>query len=425
MRESLFLLPALVVIGFAVMAWGLVWLDNNTDALAKLPLLPTTVASARAVLSTIAGATITVAAIVFSITALTVQLASSQYSPRILGVLFRDTFQQLVIGVVTGTFVFSLLVLASVRLPLEGDQEVSPSAATTFAIVMAVVSMLAIVAFLSHVLQRIRIDTIVRRIADSTTHEFRRLLPERLESTEKQSLAADALGEADSTTVRSRRSGWVVDIDDLALLEAVEESGVVRLDVEVGEFVYNGTVLATIWRPSPGLDAESAVRGAIGLGIHRRIEGDPGFGLRLLADIALRALSPGINDPATAVDVVSHLGEPLGEILTRDLPQRVHSDEAGRRLFRPLRPDRVDYIRSALREIRLNASRQPEVIIAIIDLVGDLISILGGDQQSRADPLLAEIGLLMEAADDELPPPDALALRHRAEKKRLIPSSSP
>src|SRR5680860_1423611 len=121
-RQSLFFIPALIVGGCAVLARTLLWVDGS-GSLDGLLVLSTTVASARVILSTIAGATITVAAIVFSITALTVQLAASQYSPRILGVLFRDTFQQIVIGITTGTFVYSLLVLAAVW---DGAERSSP-----------------------------------------------------------------------------------------------------------------------------------------------------------------------------------------------------------------------------------------------------------------------------------------------------------
>ncbi len=132
MQQSLFFIPALIVGGCAVLARSLLWVDRS-GSLAGLPVLSTTVASARVILSTIAGATITVAAIVFSITALTVQLAASQYSPRILGVLFRDRFQQIVIGITAGTFVYSLLVLAAVRLPADGAEESSPSVSTAVA----------------------------------------------------------------------------------------------------------------------------------------------------------------------------------------------------------------------------------------------------------------------------------------------------
>ena len=417
-RQSLFFIPALIVVGCAVLARALLWVDGS-GALGGLPVLSTTVASARAILSTIAGATITVAAIVFSITALTVQLAASHYSPRILGVLFRDTFQQVVIGITMGTFVYSLLVLAAVRLPSDGTEESSPSVSTTAGIILAVVSMLLIVAFLNHVLQRIEVGTLIRRIADATTHEVRQELPERLEAVPETVLAADQLSDEPSLRVRATTKGWVNSIDIRRLLNAVDGGGVLRVDVEVGDYVHSGTILATVWTLDPPAGLESTIREAVGTGTNRKIAGDPGFGLRLLSDIALRALSPGINDPATAVDVVTHLGEPLGEVLTRDLPHRVISD-SNRRLFRPDRPDRDDYIRSALQGIRLNAGAQPEVIRAIIDLAHSLVAMLPESQAARGDSLRREVHLLLQQAERELPDDDTQLLRRRAEKHGLV-----
>ena len=418
-RQSLFFIPALIVGGCAVLARTLLWVDGS-GSLDGLLVLSTTVASSRVILSTIAGATITVAAIVFSITALTVQLAASQYSPRILGVLFRDTFQQIVIGITTGTFVYSLLVLAAVRLPSDGAEESSPSVSTTAGIILAVLAMLLIVGFLNHVLQRIEVGTLIRGIADATTHEVRRELPERFEASPETALAADLLSGEPSLRVRGTMKGWVTSIDNRQLLDAVDDGGVLRVDVEVGDYVHSGTILATVWTLDPPSGLESAIREAIGTGTNRKIEGDPRFGLRLLSDIALRALSPGINDPATAVDVVTHLGEPLGEVLTRDLPHRVIGDN-NRRLFRPDRPDRDDYIRSALQGIRLNAGAQPEVIRAIIDLAHNLVSLLPESQAGRGDSLRREVHLLLQQAERELPDDDVKLLRRRAEKHGLVP----
>jgi uncharacterized membrane protein len=420
-RQSLFFIPALIVGGCAVLARTLLWVDGS-GSLDGLPVLSTTVASARVILSTIAGATITVAAIVFSITALTVQLAASQYSPRILGVLFRDRFQQIVIGIITGTFVYSLLVLGAVRLPSDGAEQSSPSVSTTAGITLAVLAMLLIVGFLNHVLQRIEVGTLIRGIADATTHEVRRELPERLEASPETALAADQLSGEPSLRVRGTTKGWVTYIDNRQLLDAVDDGGVLRVDVEVGDYVHSGTMLAAVWTLDPPSGLESAIREAIGTGTNRKIDGDPRFGLRLLSDIALRALSRGINDPATAVDVVTHLGEPLGEVLTRDLPHRVIGDRGdGRRLFRPDRPDRDDYIRSALQGIRLNAGAQPEVIRAIIDLAHNLVSLLPESQDGRGDSLRREVHLLLQQAERELPDDDVKLLRRRAEKHGLVP----
>lgn len=418
--ESLFLVPSLVVVGFALVAWLLVVVDNGGGLPDGFPVLLTTVASARAILSTVAGATITVAAIVFSITALTVQLASSQYSLRIVGVLFRDAFQQVVIGIVTGTFVYSLLVLASVRLPDDGGVGAAPSAATTMAIIMAIVAMLAIIGFISHVLQRIRIDVLVRRVAETTSQEVRRQLPKEAKTGFDSPLSGDELSDLEAVAVRSKRTGWVVSVDIDRLMSALDKGEVLRVDAEIGEFVQEGSIIATVWSGSDAEAVSRAVSEGFTLARSRRIEGDPGFGLRLMADVALRALSPGVNDPATAVDVISHFGQPLGEVLQREIPQRVFGDNDGRRVFRPMRPDRSDYVRGALSEIRLNAGGHPVVIRSFVDLAGHLNSLLSEGEAARADTLRREVELLLEAAEIQLPNADLAPLVRRAQRQGLV-----
>ena len=249
-RQSLFFIPALIVGGCAALAPTLLWVDGS-GSLDGFLVLSTTVASARVILATIAGATITVAAIVFSITVLTVQLAASQYSPRILGVLFRNTFQQIVIGITMGTFVYSLLVLAAVRLASGGAEASSPSVSTTTGIILAVLAMLLIVGFLNHVLQRIEVGTLIRRIVDATTHEVRQELPERLQASPETALEADELTGEPSLRVMGSMKGWVTSIDNRRLLDAVHDGGVLRIDVEVGDYVHSGTVLATVWTLDP------------------------------------------------------------------------------------------------------------------------------------------------------------------------------
>ncbi len=310
---------------------------------------------------------------------------------------------------------YSLLVLASVRLPSDGAEESSPSVSTTAGIILAVLAMLLIVGFLNHVLQRIEVGTLIRGIADATTDEVRRELPERLEASPEPALAADELSGDPSLQVTGTMKGWVTYLDNRQLLDAVDDGGVLRVDVEVGDYVHSGTTLATVWTLDPPSGLESAIREAIGTGTNRKIEGDARFGLRLLSEIAVRALSTGINDPATAVDVVTHLEEPLGEVLTRDVPYRVIGDRGKiRRLFRPDRPDRDDYIRSALQGIRLNAGAQPEVIRAIIDLAHNLVSLLPESQAGRGDFLRREAHLLLQQAEQELPDDDVKLLRRRA-----------
>ena len=158
-RDSLFLVPAALIVASVALAWATTRLDSVAPG--GLPLLPAGVVGARSILSTIAGATITVAAIVFSITAVAVQLASTQYSPRVVGGLFRDSLQQWVIGVVVGTFTFSLTALALG--PGTADPGgAAPRVTVTVAVGLAVTSMLLIVGFIDRTTRSITVSEIVR-----------------------------------------------------------------------------------------------------------------------------------------------------------------------------------------------------------------------------------------------------------------------
>jgi uncharacterized membrane protein len=430
LQESLFTIPAVVILVAVVVAQVFVVVDRRLDdALDSLPLLEVTVASSRAILSTIAAATITVAAIVFSMTAVTVQLASSQYSPRILAGFLRDRLQQVVIGVVIGTFVFCLLVLANVK--STGDAAAEAVARTSLAVssglVLGVVSMLAIVAFIDHIMARIRIDDIIRRIARETQGHVRRNHPER-GSAPPRELGASRTTSDSSGRVRSERSGWLQRFDAASLLAMLPPDGVARLDVRIGQHVAEGDQLLTVWpAPDEGAPLRSGQARYMTVGRSRSIEQDVSFGLRQLVDIALRALSPGINDPGTAEDVIQHLAGPLREILHRDLPTRVVDGEGGRRVYLPEAPGYGDYVHTSFREIRLAAAGQPRVLATMLEVLADLATDLEEhDLSGRAAALYEEARLTVRAAlESDLPREDLGALEGPAGRLGLLEELEP
>lgn len=375
-----------------------IWVDSTSIDFEGFPLvLSVTITGARAIATTVAGATITVAAIVFSITALSTQMAASQYSPRTVGDFFDDPFQQMIIGLVVGTFTYSLVILAGLGDVLDSMVEASPSLAVTLDIIFGVLSVIGIVAFINHSLRRMQIDSVVRRIADRTLDSMRRDLsqPTETDVTETPPPAGE------THDVIARRTGWVTKIDTESLLESLPDSTAVRVGVRVGEAVSEGDQIATIWSEDPdGAEAAgSAVRSSIRLAAQRSITTDPSFGVRQLVDIALRALSPGVNDPTTAVDVLHHLKIPIREVLLSDAPKRVFVSDKGRRVYLAETPSRTDYVHTAFAEIRLAAGNQLSVIEALVEVLQDLASELrAADLMSRATAVEEELGLTIEMA---------------------------
>lgn len=398
-RESLLALPILVVIGCVVLAFAALWADSRFDETLSdwRIVLSSTVAGGRAIATTVAGATITVAAIVFSITALSTQMAANQYSPRALGGFFEDKIQQVTIGLVVGTFTYSLIVLGSLSGAIVDGVDPTPSVSVTLAVLLGVLSAIAIVGFLNHSLHRMQIDSVVRRIAAASNESIAR----HLENPEAAGDLVDSPPpQGESVGVKAERGGWIVQMDPQKALEAIPPESTARVDVRLGEAVSAADRLATIWpEPPEDWDGANRLRRAIVTAPERSLEMDPTFGIRQLVDIALRALSPGVNDPTTAVDVIHHLKTPVRKVLLSDAPQRVFTGEGNRRLFLTETPSRTDYVHSAFSEIRLAAKGQPYVLRALIEVLSDLEADLSGeDLQSRQSAVSQELDLTVDVA---------------------------
>ncbi len=404
-RESLFFIPTATLLTFILLAALSLWVDSEfIDIFDGLPLvLSATVSGGRAIATTVAGATITVAAIVFSITALSTQMAASQYSPRSVGGFFDDPFQQLIIGLVVGTFTYSLLILAGLGDVLDDPSEAAtPSLSVSLTIVFGVLSAVGIVAYINHSLRRMQIDSVVRRIAGAALSSVRRDLSESNEGTVPE--AAPPQGA--QYEVLALSTGWVISIDTTSLLSKLPTSSTARIDVRVGEAVSEGDQIATLWIDAKddwddeeGEELARKVRSAIELAAQRSISSDPTFGIRQLVDIALRALSPGINDPTTAVDVLHHLKIPIREVLSSDAPRRVFTGENDQRVYLSETPSRTDYVHMAFAEIRLAAGNQLSVIEALVEVLEDLESELElAGLSGRAAAVREELRLTIEMA---------------------------
>lgn len=420
-RDSLFFIPALYIIGGAALALLTDRLDGALFMSDAPWLLPATLEGARTILGAIAGATITVAALVFSITAVSVQLAATQYSPRVLQGFLRDRFQQSIVGIVVGTFTYALVALATAD-PLGDPEDVPGRWSATAGTVLGVASVLAIVAFIDHVTRRIRIDDTIRRISFVTASALERLFPPEEPHAESTDLDLDERREA--TAVRASRSGWVQEVDVEDLLARLPPEALARLDVRVGTWATKGTVVMKVWgREEVEVDPDR-LADTITIGTTRSVDQDPTFGIRQLVDIALRALSPGVNDPTTAADVVRHLVTALRPAFSGRARRRVYA-AGDKRVFLPQELDRSDLIRSAFTEIRLNARRQPFVAATLVDALMALRELADpeGETSEAALTIDSQIDLLLEEVErwglsdpDRRSIDDALA-RHGLDKE--------
>jgi uncharacterized membrane protein len=412
LRSSLFVEPMLFVLGAVALGAGTIWLDERISSQrADLPLgIASTVESARSVLSTVAGATITVAGIAFSVALLVVQLASSQYSPRVVQGLFRDPFNKRVMGVVVGTFTYCLVVLRSVRSALEdGGDPVVPNVSVALAVLLGIASVLAIVAFINHNAHTMDVSEILHSVTSQTLERVCETWPERAESLDDDRHAPFDEPDTTPVIVRSRRDGWVQFVDHDQLLEVLPAHAIARLELGAGEYATDGSPLCSIWL-APGVDVadpadlvselESSVRAAVHVGRTRTMAQDAAYGVRQLSDVALRALSPGVNDPTTAQDAIFHLGSVLAEAYRRDAPPSRRMGDSGRTLVEPGSADHDELTRLAFAEVRRDAATHPRVAVDLIETIATLLRTL--DEHGNRGPegvLRDEAGLIVQSSE--------------------------
>jgi len=377
LRLSLWFIPALIALAAAVLAVVLLAVDRAVTSTGDAPFIyGGTPEGARSVLSTIAQSMLTFTGLVFTITMLVLQLASSQLSPRVMRTFLRDRGNQVVLGLFVATFVYTLLVQRDVRTPVDGGGGFVPGLSVWVAFALLIASVAAFVYYIDHMAHAIRASTVIANIAAETVETIDRLYPERVARTRQDSepLTGSELGPSE-LALTSPRAGVVVAVDDDLLLETAGEGDRrIELIPAVGEFVPEGAPLVRLWGRWDR-DAADRIREAIGLGGERTLTQDPAFGFRQLVDIALRALSPGTNDPTTAVQALDRIHDLLRRLALRAIPPPIRADVSG--VVRVIRhgPGWDDFVRLGLDEIRLAGSSQLQVALRIRRLLDDLLSV--------------------------------------------------
>jgi uncharacterized membrane protein len=371
LRSGLWLLPGLIVVALVVLAFVVIQVDHmQGDTEVGFGGGP---AAARDVLAAIAGSFVTVAGLSFSLTIVVLQLASSQYSPRILRGFLADRITQLTAGAFIGVFAYSLVVLRSVR--SEPDAFV-PSLGVSVAIVLALTALAVLFAFMDHVAKLIQVSNLAARLGAATCAELARTStgdhPSDDAEAERRVRAWRA--RAPALPVRVSRAGYLRSIDVRTITGRLADTRArIALRARPGDLVVPDEPVAEVWgEPGTGTDADAvatAVLGALHVADERDLGGDPGFGVRQLADIAIRALSPGINDPTTATTCVAYVRAALVDDATRPAPQRVVEQDGVEVI---LAPRALDRDAAALVEIAYHATRDPRTAAAVEGAVAAL-----------------------------------------------------
>lgn len=316
---------------------------------------------ARSVLTTVASSMITVAGVVFSLTLLVLTQASSQFGPRLLNNYMRDRTNQFVLGIFVATFVYALSVL---RVVTGGDSDAGidafvPNLSVMVALVLTFVTVAILVYFFHHTAQSIRVTHVLDEL-DGALRRRLDALAERepdddgdLEGAEDVASAIPVGFRDDLRVIAARRGGYLQSVDAEGLVAStVEADAVVRIIPTVGSFVMRGAPLAEVHPATTSDDLAERVHRAVSLGPDRSLTQDLAFYFDEFLEIALRALSPSMNDAFTARSCIDRIGQGLLLLDRRRLPRQVHADDDGRvRAFVPLQ-DTGSLTRHVLAELR-------------------------------------------------------------------------
>jgi len=378
LRESLLFLPVLMVIASFLLAIALAELDRREAG--PLPkALTFTPGVATTLLTTIAGATITTAGVVFSLLLLSLQLASGQFSPRVLRGFWRDRNGQVLIGLLLSTFAFCVIALTEI----DASARRSPRYTVLFALLLTLASVIGIVIFLDRLSRAQYVGRIMQRVVRETLDLVAELPygPHIGMQVAKPVPPPDVSALGPPFVVCAPADGWVQQISRRAVVGAVPDNSVVRLETRVGAYLTRDTPLATIWPVPPAEEQAHVARlvaEAVIVGAERSMQQDIDFGLRQLNDIALRALSPAVNDPTTAVETIHRIGSVMRPLLLVDLPAQSVCDEVGRVLLTPEDLDHGEYVRDAFDQLRIYAAPHPQVQQALVHTLRMLKSACAG-----------------------------------------------
>lgn len=329
--------------------------------------------AARTVLDAVSSSLITVTSLTFSLTVVTLQLASSQFSPRLLRTFAADRFVQNTLGLFLATFVFALTVLRSVRGDDGLDAEFVPRLSVTVAVLLTIASVVTLVLFLAHLAREIRVENVLTAVHRDTAATIRRELEE---SDEIELSLPPSTGQPSWQPLAAARSGFLILVDQHHLLEAATELDVVVwIDRPHGAMIVDGTPLMFVSGPGrEALDDEATrrLKQHLRLASERNGASDVSYGLRQITDVTDRALSAGINDPTTAVHALGHSAAVLCLLARRSTGPLVLEDDDGAPRVILARHRFADLLSLAVAQPRRDGADDPAVQDRILQLLREV-----------------------------------------------------
>lgn len=412
LRGSYWLLPGAMALGAVVLAVAAVWADLTWARGLLADRLPWLVYNhpdgARALLTSIAGSMITVAGVTFSITIVAVAYVSSQLGPRVLDAFMRDRGNQATLGTFIATFIYCLLVLRTVRSPEEDGVGFVPEMAVLVAFFLALASVGVLIYFINHVLLSIHASHVIAAIGHDLEAKMEAIFPEPLDhhagedDDEEEAVRVPAALQEEGVALRARNAGYVTHIGQESLVKLARDRDlVVEILVRPGAFVRVGTEVVRV-HPAGNADEEvnEEILEAVHVGRRRTQTQDVLFLINELAEITGRALSPGVNDPFTAMTCLDWLGAGLGRMAVRPRPRPYRTDEEG--VVRVVAPptDLSRLVEDAFGQVRPYVERDRNAALRMMRVLGDLAATAPRGEDRRA--ILGQADALLKGAEAAL-----------------------
>lgn len=411
-RSSMWFTPGLIVALLVVLAEGISILERHLDTGNLLSSDITLGASgSRGLLTAVGSSVLTVAATMFAITMSVIATASSTYGPRLVRNFMTDQGNQRVLGLFVGTFVYCLLVLRHIGSPPDGGPEFVPQIAVYGGIALALLCVGGLIYFLHHIAESIQVATLTHRVRIELEEVAERLYGD---TTRRIRASAESLTD-DDVLVRAEQTGYVTAVDVQALIEALRKrDGVLELLAAPGTYVHVGEPLARLRGDEEQL--AEPIRRHVHIGDVRTPEQDVDFAIQQVVEVAVRAVSPSMNDPYTASNAVSALTSGLCTALASPSPPPGWLDEDDRVRLVWAPPSGRFLVDAVFEDVRTYAAGNPRVARQVLDLARRLLAVTDADTSARLQTQLDQLIAAVEASG--LPEFDVEPLRTERDELR-------
>jgi len=385
----------------------------------------------RQVTIAIAAAIITVVGVVFSITIVALTLASQQFGPRMMRNFVRDVGNQVTLGVFVSTFVYSILTLVAISSDARGT--FVPHLSITVSEALVLVDLAVLIYFIHHIATSIQLPEVIASIARDLLRAIDAEFPE---SASDERPVPEGSGQPLSELLRlieergapaaANVSGYLQFVGYAQLVAiAARTDSVIRLEHRPGHFVVAGRPLAMVWpRGAAGQVAASLAKAHV-TGPHRTLMQDPVFAIDQLVEIAIRALSPAVNDTFTALTCIDWLSAGLSRLSSRTLAEGVYRDSEGRIRLIESDPSYARMVNRAFDKIRQAAPGMPAVIIRMIDALATIDDEATSPEQRRV--LVSQAEAILRSAEEsvsEATDRDDIQARYQRLIRKAAPSDT-